>query len=98
MKTLKITRKPGPYARARKLTVLVDGVAAGTVSESETLTVQVADTAQMIRGKMDWAKTEAFAIHDLSDGTDMVIWSWWTWNPLRLLGLQSIPMKFDLPA
>lgn len=98
MKTLKITRKPGPFAKMRSLAVLVDGVKVGSIKQNETLSIEVDDTAKAISGRMDWARTEAFPIGDLADGTDMVVWTWWTWNPLRMLGIQTIPMKFDLPV
>ncbi len=98
MKTLMITRRPGPFGAIRKLDVYVDGEKQGSVKQNETLVIEVADTASEIYGKMDWGRTESFPIGDLPDGTDMVIWAWFTFNPLRVMGLKSIPMKFDLPV
>lgn len=98
MKTLNVTRKPGPYAQARDLEVFVDGAAVGTLAQGATLTVSVSDDAREMSGKVGSGKTEAFPISDLADGTDMVVWVWETKNPLRNWGFQTIPMKFDLPV
>lgn len=98
MRVLNITRRQGPYGAVRKLDVYVDGEKRGSMKQNETLVIEVADNAREIYGKMDWGRTESFPIGDLPDGTDMVIWAWFTLNPMRTFGIKTIPMKFDLPV
>jgi len=98
MKTLHITRKRGAFAAARAMGVYVDGAKVGQIRQNDTLTIEVPDDAKAIYGKIDWTKTEPFPIDNLADGTQMVIWAWFTFNPLRMVGIKTIPMKFDLPV
>ncbi len=98
MKTLTITRMRGYFAAARKVSLYVDGEKVGQLKQRETLTLEVPDTAQVIQGKVDWAKTETFSLADVPDGAKLVVRAWFTLNPLRNLGISPIPMRIELEA
>ncbi len=98
MKTLTITRIRGYSAMARAVALYVDGKKVGQLKQRETLTLEVPDTAQVMQGKIDWAKTEPFPLTDVPNGANLVIRAWFTLNPLRNLGISSMPMLIELEA
>jgi len=96
MKTLTITRMRGYYGAARAMALYVDGEKVGKIKHRESLTLEVADDAQELYGKIDWTKTERFALSGATDGAALVIRTWFTLNPLRNLGITTMPARIEL--
>lgn len=87
-----ITRKPGWYAKVRKFHLKVDGRKMATIEEGETVTLEVSPEARSLVGTVDWGRSPSFSLQQLNDGDLLEIQGWFTWNPLRNLGLLELPV------
>ncbi|MCI4645662.1 MAG: hypothetical protein MRY64_12855 [Hyphomonadaceae bacterium] len=94
MKRIKLTRNRGYYGAARQMGIYVDGQKLGNLMQTKTLELEVADDAQMLHGKMDWAKTEPFPLQSLSDGAHITVQTYFTLNPLKILGISGLPARW----
>ena len=94
MKRIKLTRLRGYYGAARQLGIYVDGEKVGNLMQTKTLELDVPDEAEILYGKMDWGKTEMFPLQALSDGAHITVQTFFTINPLRILGIPTLPARF----
>lgn len=96
MKTITITRERGFYGAARAMGLYVDGDKVGNLMQTKSLTLDIADDAQTLYAKMDWAKTEPFDLSLISDSGALVIKSYFPLNPLKLFGIGGLAARIML--
>lgn len=96
MKLITIRRDPGFYGSMRKLTILIDGTKVARLKQHEDVLLEVDDNATWMQGKMDWGKTEQVPLQDLDHGTIITFKAWFTFNPLRSLGISALPFRVTI--
>lgn len=94
MKRIKITRNRGYYGAARQMGIYIDGEKVGNLMQTKTIELEVADDAQTLHGKMDWAKTEPYPLQSLGDGAHITVQTYFTLNPLKLFGFTGLPARW----
>ena len=83
------------FGSLRELGIYLDGdVHLTGIKQGEQVEVKIPEDIEFICGKMDWAKTEKIKIQDLSEGDCIEMAPFFTLNPLRMLGLSALPIKF----
>ena len=87
--------KKGWFGRIRELKIYHDGdVHLIGMKQCEQVEVEIPEDIEFICGKMDWAKTEKIKIQDLSEGDCIEMAPFFTLNPLKMVGLSALPIKF----
>ena len=87
--------KKGWFGRIRELGIYLNGdVHLTGIKQGEQVEVKIPEDIEFICGKMDWAKTEKIKIQDLSEGDFIEMAPFFTLNPLKMLGLSALPIKF----
>ena len=87
--------KKGWFGRIRELKIYLNGdVHLTGMKQGEQVEVEIPEDIEFICGKMDWAKTEKIKIQDLSEGDRIEMAPFFTLNPLKMLGLSALPIKF----
>ena len=84
--------KKGWFGRIRELGIYLNGDV--HLTQGEQVEVKIPEDIEFICGKMDWAKTEKIKIQDLSEGDCIEMAPFFTLNPLKMLGLSALPIKF----
>ncbi len=96
---LTVTRNRGKYGAARALVLYAKtpsgNVRLGTVKHGKTITVNVPQDAITIYGKMDWCKSVPLDLTFYSGGETVYANLWFTLNPLRLMGIPTMPCKIE---
>lgn len=92
MRKISIVRKSGSYGKLRALKLIVDGNKVGSVKDGQSIEIQIPGDAVNLKGKMDWASSDSFSLGDIKDGETIVFKFYFTLNPLRNLGLLSLPV------
>ena len=93
---LKITRERGAYGASRSMAICVDGQKLCKLYQTESVTLDVPDGAQTIFGRIGWGKTEKYPLGDVKDGAHLMVRTWLTQHPLRMLGIMALPGRFEL--
>jgi len=96
---LTITRNRGWYGKARALVLFATTpsgrVKLGKVKHGQSTTVDVPQDATEIYGKMDWAKSVAMDVTFISGGETIYANLWFTINPLRIIGIPTMPCAIE---
>jgi hypothetical protein len=93
MKKLKVIRMSGYYGMIRKLGIYIDGQKVGDVGNGSETMIDVPDGGVSLEGRMDWGKTDAVGLAALKDGQTITFTTFFSFNPLRGLGLANLPFK-----
>ena len=94
--------KIGPYARYRKLKILISegisskGSCLTEIKQGEQKEVEIPANIKFIYGGMDWGKTEKINIQNMSEGECLEIVPYFTLNLLATLGLTTLPISIDI--
>ena len=94
--------KIGPYARYRKLKILIsEGISSKgsfltEIKQGEQKEVEIPANIKFIYGGMDWGKTEKINIQNMSEGECLEIVPYFTLNPLRTYGLTTLPISIHI--
>jgi len=88
-----VYRKNSKYGQLRKLKLYADDTHLADIKPKEEISIKIPKDAKYFYGKMDWGKTDVMEINDIIDGDALEIVANLTSNPLRWLGLQSIPIS-----
>ena len=91
--TITIIWNKGNYAKFRTLQIYADDIFVGEIKQSESKDFIIPKSAKYIFGKMDWGKTESFPIKTFQKGKRLEIITEGSWNPLRSLGITTLPLK-----
>jgi len=94
---MKVTmvRNKGYYGRMRTAKIMADGDEIGLIKSGETISITIPEQANNIYIKADWARSEPYPINKLKEGQTIYINAWFTFNPLRSLGIMTIPIAFE---
>jgi len=97
--TITVTRNRGYYGKIRALHLFAKTpngkVRLGQVSQGMSTEVDVPRDATQIYGKMDWAKSVPMDLAFVSEGDTVYANLWFTLNPFRILGVPTMPCKFE---
>ena len=96
MRKIHIVRKSGYYGKLRALKLIIDGRKSDSVKDGESIEIQVPDNAAKLKGKMDWASTHLFSLENIKGGEAVIFEPYFTFNPLRHLGLLALPVRISL--
>lgn len=96
---LTITRNRGWYGKIRALQIYAltphGKWRLGTVKSGQSVEVQVPQDATKIYGKMDWCKSVKMDLAFVGAGDTVYANLWFTINPFRLMGIPTMPCKFE---
>jgi hypothetical protein len=96
---LTITRNRGYYGKIRKLALYAKTpsgkVKLGSVKQGQSITVNVPQDATQIYGKMDWCKSVPMDLTFINGGETVYANLWFTLNPLRLIGIPTMPCAIE---
>jgi len=96
---LTVTRNRGYYGKIRALHIWVltprGKQRLGKVSQGQSVTVDVPQDATQIYGKMDWCKSVKMDLTFVSESDIVYANLWFTLNPLRLIGIPTMPCKIE---
>ena len=94
---MKITmiRNKGYYGRMRTAKIMADGDEIGLIKSGEIVNIKIPEHANNIYIKMDWARSKPYPINKLKEGQTIYINAWFTFNPLRNLGIMTTPIAFE---
>ncbi|MEO0982342.1 MAG: hypothetical protein AAFX03_06790 [Pseudomonadota bacterium] len=95
MKQVRMIRERGYFGAARALGVYVDGKKVGELMQTKSLLVDIPPGAREIYGKMDWGKTVRYPLAELENGAALKVKLHFTLNPLRLLGMPTLPSRIE---
>ncbi len=87
-----LTRNEGWYGRFRNAQIMADKTQIGRIKSGQTIVVQVPQSAENLFAKMDWGWSPPYAIKDLRAGQTLYVNARFTLNPLKSLGITSIPI------
>ena len=94
-----ITRNRGWYGKVRSLALFAKTprgrVHLGKVASGKSVTVNVPQDATQIYGKMDWCKSVPMDLTFVSEGDTVYANLWFTLNPFRLMGIPTMPCRFE---
>jgi len=90
-----VVRNKGPYGRMRTAKIMADGNEIGLIKSGETINIKIPEQANNLYIKMDWGRSEPYPTNKLKEGQIIYINSWFTFNPLRILGIMTIPIAFE---
>jgi len=88
-----VYKKSGYYGKSRKLKIFADDEFLGDMKPGDETQFVIPENSAYLFGKMDWGKTEKFVLENISDGECLEIISYFSFNPLRGLGIKSIPIE-----
>ena len=87
--------KKGWFGKFRKLKIYLSGdVFLTGMKQGQRTEVEIPEKTEFLFGKMDWAKTERVKIKDLCEGDCIEMVPFFTLNPLKMIGLTALPIKF----
>lgn len=90
-----IIRNKGYYGRMRTAKIIADGNEIGLIKSGETVNLKIPEQANNLYIKMDWARSKPYPINELNDGQTIYINARFSFNPLRNLGIMTIPIAFE---
>jgi len=94
-----VIRNRGWYGAARALALFAETpsgrVRLGKVRHGKSVEVQVPQDATKIYGKMDWCKSVKMDLAFVGEGDTIYANLWFTLNPFRLMGIPTMPCKFE---
>jgi len=90
-----IIRNKGYYGRMRTAKIMADGNEIGLIKSGETINIKIPEQANNLYIKMDWARSEPYSIDKLEEGQTIYINAQFTFNPLRSLGIMTMPIAFE---
>jgi hypothetical protein len=93
MKQIKVQRQKSYYGIIRALNIFVDGNHLGNIKQGETKVFEVPEGGCEIWGKMDWGETLHLSLKDYTPDKTVVFAGYFTFNPLKGLGLSKLPFK-----
>ena len=93
MKKISIQREKGYYGMARALKIIVDGKHIGKINQGQAMVFDLPENHQEIWGQMDWGKTRRLDISHYNLNMTIVFKAYFTFNPLKSLGLAKLPFK-----
>lgn len=96
MKKITIEYKKSFYARFRTLKLYVDNEHLLDIKQGQKIYTDIKENVNEIYGKMDWGKTKVFSINNVNSGDTILILPFFSFNPLRNLGIISLPIKFKI--
>ena len=91
--------KIGPYARFRKLKILIsedilsEGSCLTEIKQGDRKEAEIPENIKFIYGSMDWGKTEKINIQNMSEEECLEIVPYSTSNPLANLGITYLPIN-----
>lgn len=94
--------KIGPYARYRKLKILIsedilsEGSCLTEIKQGDRKEAEIPENIKFIYGSMDWAITEKINIQNMSEGECLEIVPYFTLNPLANSGLTTLPISIHI--
>ncbi len=96
---LTVTRNRGWYGKVRKLALFAKTprgrVRLGEVKSGQSVNVNVPQDATQIYGKMDWAKSVSLDLTFFNGGETVYANLCFTLNPLRLMGIPTMPCRIE---
>ncbi len=92
---LTVTRNHGWYGRLRSVRLMADSVEVGRLRSGQTLEVDVPPEATALYAKMDWGRSKSVPLERLTDGQNLYLNAWFTFNPLRNAGIAPIPIALE---
>ena len=99
---LTVTRNRGKYGVLRALVMYArtprGKVKLGKVKHGGTVTVDVPQDAITLYGKMDWCKSAPLDLTFYSGGETVFANLWFTMNPLRMIGIPTMPCRIEAQA
>ena len=95
MRTVSVTRNKAWYGRLRTAIVLADDVEVGRVKVGATANIHIPDQASNLYVKMDWGRSTPYPVNHIKDGQTLYVNGWFTLNPLRNMGILSIPIAIE---
>ncbi|MEO0358549.1 MAG: hypothetical protein AAF386_09700 [Pseudomonadota bacterium] len=96
MRKITVRRLPGWYAKVRKAKIKIDGNVLGHLSQDDSITVEISDQAQVLKASVDWGSTRPFPLFDVEDGATIILKFKFTLNPLRNIGIMTLPADLYL--
>lgn len=90
-----ISRNKGWFGRMRTAIILADNVEIGRVKSNESVNVKIPEQTRNLYIKMDWGKSSAYPVNKIKNGQTLYMNARSTMSPLRMLGISSIPIKFE---
>lgn len=91
MKKITIYYEKGFYGRLRAVKIFADSLQVDLLKPGEEKTFECAENVNEIYAKMDWGKTDTLKVSTLFDGEKIILKSYFTLNPLRNIGIMSLP-------
>lgn len=95
MRKFTIKRDTGIYGVLRDIKIYVDGLCLGKIASGQTMEFELPDDARELYGKIDWGKTNILSTQTFESGTHLKLTAWFSVNPLRMLGIQPLPVKIE---
>lgn len=95
MTTLTIKRNRGWFGLIRSAVILADGIEVGRVKAGESVTIQLPEGTGNLSARMDWAQSRPVPVSRFKDGQVIYLNSRFTLNPLRNIGILTMPMDFE---
>lgn len=96
---LTVTRNRGKYGILRALVLYAKTpsgrVKLGKVAHGKSVIVDVPQDASQIYGKMDWCKSYPLELAFVSAGETVYANLWLTLNPLRMIGIPTMPCRIE---
>ena len=90
-----IIRNKGYYARMRTARIMADETEIGLIKSGEIVNVEIPKHARNIYIKIDWGRSEFYPTSKLKEGETIYLNAWFTFNPLKKLGIMTIPIGFE---
>jgi len=95
MTKITITRNNGWFGKMRKAKIMADKIEVGSVKSGETVTVEIPGQANNLYAKMDWGRSKPYSTNTIKEEQVIYMNCWFTLNPLRNLGIMSIPIAYN---
>lgn len=95
MLSITIVRNKGWFGRVRVAKIMADNVEIGRVRSGESVCANVPDDSTNLHAKMDWGRSKPFSVANLRNEQTIYLNAWLTLNPLRYLGIISIPIALE---
>ncbi len=74
---------------------MADDIEIGRVKSGEAVDVHVPDDSSNLYAKIDWGRSQPYPVCNISDGQTIYMNAWFTLNPLRNIGLMSMPVALE---
>ena len=95
MPSITVARNKGWYGRRRTAKIMADNVEIGRVKSGETVDVQVPDHSTKLYAKIDWGRSHPYPVGNIRDSQTIYMNAWFTFNPLKNIGLIPIPVALE---